>query len=262
MHDTFESLQKRCKSYHQKRILKSIGFSALGAMVLGGTLWLVLASSSAPEPSSSLHVVVAPKAPEAADDVHTPKQSKPHATSSSVAPMTMASSSAMRKDVAYELKVDEDYLSNYRAKKTPQALVSDTLTPKTVPLKPAAVTPKTDKTPLHVNNDESAKTVRMNTKRMDTLDSMLTQYTREPKYDLALKIAQFQYDIGDYPKASLWAKKANMIDKESDAAWIMYAKSEYARGNKRRAKEILQLYLANKRSQAAEVLLMTWREEE
>jgi hypothetical protein len=41
----------------------------------------------------------------------------------------------------------------------------------------------------------------------------------------------------------------------------MYAKSEYAKGKKARAKEILNLYLANKPSKDAQSLLMTWDEE-
>ena len=94
------------------------------------------------------------------------------------------------------------------------------------------------------------------------IKDLISQYDKEPRYDLALKISQAYYDKKKFSKSSIWAKKANMMDKESDGAWIMYAKSEYTRGNRELAEDILRLYLANKRSKDAELLLMQWKQGE
>ena len=79
-----------------------------------------------------------------------------------------------------------------------------------------------------------------------------------PSLTLALKIAQRYYNEKKYSKALLWTKKANILDRRAEGAWILYAKSEYKKGNQDRAIEILRLYLANASSKDGESLLIAW----
>ena len=249
MHEHFESLEKRCKKYHQKQMLRQGGIFVLGVIALGAALLWMVTPDEAPSSSLAHASVTSIPALAQATSASVKALTQQHA-SLVLAPTAQASSTPLRKDVAYEPHVDESYLTRHEAQEAPS---------KSVPAKvePKRVLGESVPESLPLNGG-----VKMNTKKMDTLKSMLTRYKREPQYKLALKIARFHYESAAYAKASLWAKKANMIDKESDEAWIMYAKSEYARGNKTRAKEILRLYLANKSSRSAEMLLMTWREEE
>jgi tetratricopeptide (TPR) repeat protein len=87
------------------------------------------------------------------------------------------------------------------------------------------------------------------------------QFEKSPRYATALKIGKLYYDQKRYEKASEWARKANLIDRDDEAAWILYAKSEYALGHKERAKRILKLFLEYKDSIRARTLLISWSKE-
>ncbi|MCF6201786.1 MAG: CDC27 family protein, partial [Hydrogenimonas sp.] len=95
-------------------------------------------------------------------------------------------------------------------------------------------------------------------KEVSDMDALLEQYKNSPRYSVALKIAQLYFDDGDFEKASLWARKANLLDRDDERAWLIYAQSEYALGREKRAERILRLYLDYKDSPKARSLLMTW----
>jgi len=84
-------------------------------------------------------------------------------------------------------------------------------------------------------------------------------YAQRHSYDLALKIARLAYRKGEYKKALEWAKKANKLDRTKEEAWILYAKSLYALGKKRQAKQLLRVYLDYRDSAKAKKLLSEWR---
>ena len=84
-------------------------------------------------------------------------------------------------------------------------------------------------------------------------------YKERKSYDLALKIARLAYDKGAYKEALAWAKRANKLDRTKEGAWIVYAKSLYALGKHRQAKELLRVYLDYRDSQQAKKLLSEWQ---
>ncbi len=84
-------------------------------------------------------------------------------------------------------------------------------------------------------------------------------YKERKSYDLALKIARLAYDKGAYKEALAWAKRANKLDRTKEGAWIVYAKSLYALGKHRQAKELLRVYLDYRDSQQAKKLLGEWQ---
>ena len=83
-------------------------------------------------------------------------------------------------------------------------------------------------------------------------------FQQRQSYNLALKIARFYYNAKDYTDAIKWAKKANSIDKTDVASWIIYAKSLYNLGNKKKAKKILHIYLQFENSKQVNEILSNW----
>jgi len=57
----------------------------------------------------------------------------------------------------------------------------------------------------------------------------------------------------------VWAKKANQINREGEEAWLLYAKSYYAQGQKSEAMGVLELYMNYKDSKNATQLYNTWK---
>lgn len=172
------------------------------------------------------------------------------AHASSLHYVAASSLASQAKDANYSVVVDEAYLLRYAQSKQTQSRTASS-----EPAKAEVVAP------LHVSSASLSSVpsrVVMSTKKVSGAQELIALHEREPRYETALKIALHYFEQQEYLLASSWAKRANILDKESEGAWIIYAKSEYARGNQERAKEILQLYLSNKSSNEAQTLLMTW----
>jgi len=265
MHDSFESLLKRCKAYRRKKMLKrvSIVLSIL-IFLFAALFWLYefsdILSSNEPMQIRKLkepREKIVEQKPTITKEVIIQKVAPVEVIKEEVLIEKKVSEKPIRKDVSYNLDVDESYLFEHVKKELkgePKKVLKTPAKKIIIPIKK-----KTLQTP---KQKPSKKNLSISTKKLIGVEDLYKQYKKNPHYDLALKISQAYYDEKKFSKASLWAKKANMLDKESDSAWIMYAKSEYARGNQDQAKEILQLYLGNKNSKDAEMLLMTWNQGE
>jgi tetratricopeptide (TPR) repeat protein len=92
----------------------------------------------------------------------------------------------------------------------------------------------------------------------DDLAALKLKFDQFVGYETALQIAEILYGRKVYDEASQWARRANMIDRDDERAWILYAKSEYAMGHKERAMRILTIFLDYKESKAARGLLAQW----
>lgn len=88
----------------------------------------------------------------------------------------------------------------------------------------------------------------------------LSAYNANPKYETALAVAREFYAKKEFSEAAVWAKKANQMNRESEEAWLLYAKSYYAQGRKNEAIGVLELFLNYKDSKAASELLHTWKQ--
>ncbi len=265
MHNDFESLLKRCKAYKRKKMLQKIGVLALLLIAIGAGFWfydfggfLKPLNPKSTSPSLTLHVkekssVIPVKKIE---KKMLPKKETLIKKEIPIKKENLAPK-PIRKDVSYEITIDESYLLKRAEKKSPKETKKQIKVPAKKIIIPREKTSSKVKKKKNTNS-----TFTMSTKKLVSTKELLLQYKKEPQYDLALKISQTYFDEKKFSKSSLWAKKANMLNRESDIAWIMYAKSEYARGNKDQAKEILQLYLGNRNSKKAEMLLMTWNQGE
>ena len=91
-----------------------------------------------------------------------------------------------------------------------------------------------------------------------TIAKLEEVFTRRKTYGIAIKISKKYFKKKEYKKSLAWAKKANALNKEDEDSWILYAKSRYALGDVKSAKEILEFYLGYKNSKTAKMLLENW----
>jgi tetratricopeptide (TPR) repeat protein len=94
-----------------------------------------------------------------------------------------------------------------------------------------------------------------------TLVKLQEIFAKRHTYDIAIKIAKKYFKKHNYKQSLVWAKKANSLNKEDEASWMLYAKSRYALGNVKSAKEILHFYLNYKNSKKAKLLLEKWNKQ-
>lgn len=99
----------------------------------------------------------------------------------------------------------------------------------------------------------------VNTQQIDPNIDPIVAYEKNPKYETALNIARNLYNKNNFSEAAVWAKKANQINREGEEAWLLYAKSYYAQGQKSEAIGVLELYMNYKDSKAATQLYNTWK---
>lgn len=90
------------------------------------------------------------------------------------------------------------------------------------------------------------------------LKYLITKYNSSPDYKLALDIANIYYDQKDFKNSSIWANKANGLDRQKEEPWILFAKSNYKLGKRKDAINSLKLFLDYKFSQRAKNLLDKW----
>jgi len=99
----------------------------------------------------------------------------------------------------------------------------------------------------------------VDTQQINSDTDQLATYEKSPKYETALNIARNFYSKNNFSEASVWAKKANQINREGEEAWLLYAKSYYAQGQKSEAIGVLELYMNYKDSKNATQLYNTWK---
>ncbi|MEA2111482.1 MAG: hypothetical protein U9P71_05485 [Campylobacterota bacterium] len=252
MHNSFETLQKKCKRYHFKKVSKKTILPLFTIMILALGSYLLL------QPQDQ--VTIKPQQTSPTVKMNTEKNLvQPTVPAKEIEPVIVAqpiTNTPKVKDVAYNLHVDDSYVpkhkvANVKQKKSPK--------PKTKAKKEIAKEVTKEKKQVVINDPvPQATPLSMSTKKIKSTDELISLFQNEQKYALALQISQEFYDLKQYSRASLWAKKANVLDREADGAWIMYAKSEYAKGQKKRAIEILKLYLANANSTEGEALILSW----
>ena len=234
MHNSFENLQKRCKKYQlKKRVIVVIPIIVIVAIVS------VLLSIDEKDKVTKKETLKTKKI------ITTPISTK--------------------KDVEYSLKVDTTYVPkektvSYKDYVAPVKKVESIKKPK--PIKKVRYKePKNKNIEEYYVDKRYEKPLSISVTKLQSIDQMITLDNKERNYSLALKIAKHYYASQEYSKALRWAKKANVLDRKDDGAWILYAKSEYAKGNHKRAIKILNLYLTNADSDKASALLSFWKEQ-
>lgn len=259
MYKNFETLQSQCKKYYLMRFLK-MALPLLLLFVVAFALWFYQKSSTTKIVKKPVvkKVIVQQKRvkkipPKVKKEIKkAPVAPKPKIEQKSVvAPKKVV----VKKDVEYSIDANYHYVPHRVApKEEKKRAIKQTL-------KKEPVAPK-KRVEEKVTKPQEEKALHLSLKNINSIDAMLQIFHKRPSYDLAIKIAEKYYESQKYDASKRWSKKANMLNKKDVASWILYAKSEYALGRHKRAKEILRLYLANKKSTDASMVLNSWEKGE
>jgi hypothetical protein len=241
MHNDFLTLQKKCRVYRMKRVVKYVVpiFLLFGAAV-GYAVFNALPQNvveKSPKPVRVKELVV--KEIVLKKNAVVPKRE--------IVKEKIVVASPKYKDVAYAMQIDENAVLEMKEK------------------------PRVKKKTEHIEKihrevkpskkKQKNSSFEVSVKKYDNLKQMQEMYKKEKKYSLALKIGEQYFKKREYSQSLRWSKEANILDHKAEGAWLLYAKSEYAKGNKKRAVKLLKLYLGNTQSLEVESLLSKWTRE-
>ena len=261
MNSRFESLLSRCRSRRRRVVARRI--AAVSLLLVSGGVAAYLTHYEGPFLSSggekreveTVAVTAAPGHAETAGVKPAEREAEPETARSAESKREIEKSGGetVLKEKSTALQKSE--------KSEPKEIKKESVKPEekmNEDSRRALLGPKAE--PQAEKNETKPKVV-LEIREVADIDALLERYANAPRYSLALKIARTYYDDGDFEKASLWARKANILDRDDERAWIIYAQSEYALGREERAKRILRLFLDYKDSAKARSLLMTWGRE-
>ncbi|BBG64920.1 transformation system protein [Hydrogenimonas sp.] len=256
MHNRFESLLRRCRARKRKILMKRMALATLFAAAAAAALYLTGREGTLFGLERGEEVSAVPA--ERAEATVRPAVNRADSTAES-AKSTAVSEDLQGRPGHNEPKPSrkmEDSGEKTAAPAKPVKVVRAEETSSEVTEKRATKRPP-EKEVILLNPPEKRKVV-LEVKEVADIEALKERYANSPGYEVALKIAESYYDEGDFENASVWARKANLLDRDDERAWLIYAKSEYALGREERAKRILRLYLDYKESPAARSLLITW----
>ncbi|WP_456452903.1 tetratricopeptide repeat protein [Hydrogenimonas sp.] len=285
MAERFTDLLRRCRKRRRKIWLKRAGVAMALLLVAGGGLWymqesarqpVTTAAVTTPRPEKpAVPAPARPVRPEMTTKVAPELKPAPKPAPEPV-PVTMASEKAAGSVVKEELVgLKKQPLPRPKPAPVPaapekaalqKAAAAKPAPPEAPAAKPVQRAAPKPQRPILYEAKEAAEAPQnvkpvIEVKDVTDLDALVKQFEKYPRYATALKIAQIHFEKGEYEAASLWARKANLLDRDDEEAWIVYARSEYALGRRERAKRILRLYLDYKDSAKARTLLMGWSKE-
>lgn len=234
MYNRFEVLQSKCRRYYLKKYLITL---LPVTILIAGLFFYIQTSQNIDKKDEVYKEVEEPKVVSKPIEKIEPEIEKPQPTQKRVI-----------KDVPYELEMYSYNLLNKKREATPK----ESVVVKQEGVKVEVVEPK------QIAVVESKTPFSISVKKIDSLADMIRAYNNDPKYSLALKIAQHYFDNKNYVQSLSWSKKANKLDAKGSEAWILYAKSEYESGNREKAKELLKMYVSSSNSKEAKELLISW----
>ncbi len=264
MHNSFEVLESKCKKYHMKKMLRiAVPVLVFLAGIVGIIFYLF---SDNKQVEKIEHKKVKEKTLVVEDDVDIfqdkkieTKEVKPLKKEEPIVQVKKENKKKTKyKDVEYNLHM---YSYNLLDRKKDNIIhkqpISHVKSVSNVVKKEIKrdITPKIN---LNKKIEPKNNSFSIVLKNLDSTEKMIKIYNEEKTYSIALKIAKLFYKQKDYKKAVIWSKKANSIEPREEEAWLVYAKSEYALGHKKRAKAILKIYINNSNSQKAKELLVSW----
>jgi len=98
-------------------------------------------------------------------------------------------------------------------------------------------------------------------KKKNTAQKHLIEVETLPSYSNCIKLAEEYLHEKKYQKALEWAKNANIQNKVLPDSWIISAKALYYSGSKKKAVEILKIYLQYRKNEEIKKLLKEFENE-
>jgi hypothetical protein len=261
MHSDFLTLQKRCRRYRIKKVVKFLIPIFLLLFVVVGYYFLtpIVPKSEVISPTNSMKEkkITVPKkvVVKAVIEKKEVLQKRVVSPKKEIVKQEKVVVPQKFKDVAYVMQINENRVleikQKTKVKKKEKVIHKERVIHKIIkPVKAEFVSKHKKSTDFEVS-----------VKKYDNLKQMEEMYKKEKKYSLALKIGEQYFKKKKYSKSLMWSKEANILDHKAEGAWLLYAKSEYAKGNKKRAIKLLSLYLGNTQSLEVESLLSLWMRE-
>ncbi|WP_458701614.1 tetratricopeptide repeat protein [Sulfurospirillum sp. 1307] len=112
-------------------------------------------------------------------------------------------------------------------------------------------------------NKEEPKNKKINliVKEVGSKSALEERFKVANDFDSAIRLAKIYFDENNYDRAILWAKRASKIEPKEDLSWILFAKANYKKGNKKDAIKALEVYSEYFRSKNVQQLLNKYRNE-
>lgn len=82
------------------------------------------------------------------------------------------------------------------------------------------------------------------TDEIQSEEGMLEAFFKASTFERAYRIAEFYFDKNEYEQAILWSQKASELKPTSELPWALYARAKFRLGEKARAIEALETFLA------------------
>jgi len=253
MHNNFEELEAKCKKYYLKKMLKIA--IPVGVVIVASVVTLIsfVDNKLEVEPKK---VIVKKKIPKVDDIDIFDEVEKLKVIKNKIIKKKL---NKKRKDVKYNLHL---YSYNLLNKKRAKTIRREVLMKEKSKRK---IRPHVNNIPQRIRAKPEPKThtnsFKMQFKNIGSIDKMIKVYQSENTYSSALKISKMYFEKRDYKQAVKWSKIANSLDSRKEEAWLIYAKSEYILGHKKRAKSILRIYTNSSNSRKARKLLMSWKKD-
>ncbi len=250
MHE-YELLEKRWKRYKIKKFIKKLG--AVGIVFAGAYLILSYSLSNHNTPTTKYST----KASTSSTSTPQPKSSPQMQKSALSQEISFLSSSISSSDSSYSCTslAAPLLLPNLEFEKYLSAPTKPT---KAIPRHPLKTQPKKasyTKSSSSTTPVQHKKLLHIQTQKSD-IKTLQETFANHPNKNIALLIAQKFYELHKYPQALEWSIKANEFDKSDEKSWIIFAKSAYKMGDKRRALDALYAYLLHHPSPRAQALYL------
>ncbi|WP_457748864.1 tetratricopeptide repeat protein [Sulfurimonas sp.] len=291
MHN-FYDLQKRCKQYKRKKILKYLLLSAIVLLSFIGLYFYVQQNTPSPVPTKTKIQKIIKKTIKKTTPQHKTSLKKEKKTivkkektiTKHIAKKYSLQFLVVKKENIHQAKKRKkilEYIGFKNCKLTPHSkyiYLTCNEVDNIKKLSPYIKLAKRKKIDYYIDTQYSPikntlkvkKKVPKKTPKVErtqapmlkvqniNLKELQKSFSQTPSYNIALLIARNYYANKAYKKAINWAKKANQLNKDDAASWMIYAKSLYALKRTKQAKQLLRIYLQYENSEDATHLLKQW----
>ena len=248
----FEDLERRCQKIKRARIAKIVLFFASIAFFVGGYFYIDVAGKNPPVIATVQPTVLLPEIVEKNTSVSLKLENDSNETQSVAEEnLTQANEKLNYDTLLLAPKIQND------SKQVPKVPTEEK-----VMLTPPVHNPEVKDFSLNEELKAPAETktvLNMTVKSLGAEESLLKNFHSNSTFKTALELAQYYFDLKEYPKAIAWAKESSKLGPTSEKPWLIYAKSKFHIGEKGEAIRSLEIYLGYSSSKEVKDLLTFYK---
>ena len=246
----FEDLERRCQKIKRARIAKIVLFFAIIAFFVGGYFYIEVAAQKPPVVANVQPTITVPEIVEKNISASAELKNDINETQSQFEENV----TQVNEKLSYDTLLLAPKIQN-NLKQVPQQVPTEEkvmLTP------PPTHNPEAKDFSLNEELKAPAETktvLNMTVKSLGAEESLLKNFHSNSTFKTALELAQYYFDLKEYPKAIAWAKESSKLGPTSEKPWLIYAKSKFHIGEKDEAIRSLEIYLGYSSSKEVKDLL-------